>query len=594
MIAINDVRDKVIAMGYYPSDELLYDMYNALVLFNTKAITNGQDIYALCLEGPPGAGKTAYADTYAKLSNELFGNVELVEYQCDPTTGKTELFEDINISAAIRGDADNVNIPGKLIDAIKKVNNGKKVVLFLDEYDKAREETDSFLLQFLQSGKLNSTQHGDLAIKDEYKGNLQVIFCKNDNRKELSGPLSRRVRIIRLDYMEPAIFYKVAHRNLVEEKDNPVSEELLNLVSLMYESAYNNRDIFNRLPSCSEMMIAILDADRLLKSANAPQYIIYNTIIRSMFKSPDDITTFESSINNNKKNKLYEVVNQMKETAKTEDSIDLHSLIAEKIFAQESGKYTKKVDELEKLIDEYNNKFAEIEKNMLRTVEGEIRLQNGNKLIADQLPKAVNIFEDQSKNIKRGFNIYDLANGEWTKVATVNRPKLNTRFALQNIMEHLDKLDITLFDNGILLYDADGYKIIAVNELSENGDSKFTILSNYPILPSVLVSQITKFKDLIKDIYHKQLANYHDIDRLTFDALDNTHDTQLEIDTLIYNDNSLDMEKVQDNLYHYVYNSNDKDNKDYSNDFKCNPADAIALCNKITINQGKVLKNELR
>ena len=248
MIAINDVKNKVEAMGYYPSDELLYDMYNALVLFNTKAITNGQDIYALCLEGPPGAGKTAYADIYAKLSNELFGNVELVEYQCDPTTGKTELFEDINISAAIRGDADNVNIPGKLIDAIKKINNGKKVVLFLDEYDKAREETDSFLLQFLQSGKLNSTQHGDLAIKDEYKGNLQVIFCKNDNRKELSGPLSRRVRIIRLDYMEPVIFYKVAHRNLVEESNNPVSEELLNLVSLMYECTYSDRDSFNRLP----------------------------------------------------------------------------------------------------------------------------------------------------------------------------------------------------------------------------------------------------------------------------------------------------------------------------------------------------------
>ena len=592
MIAINDVKNKVEAMGYYPSDELLYDMYNALVLFNTKAITNGQDIYALCLEGPPGAGKTAYADIYAKLSNELFGNVELVEYQCDPTTGKTELFEDINISAAIRGDADNVNIPGKLIDAIKKVNNGKKVVLFLDEYDKAREETDSFLLQFLQSGKLNSTQHGDLAIKDEYKGNLQVIFCKNDNRKELSGPLSRRVRIIRLDYMEPVIFYKVAHRNLVEESNNPVSEELLNLVSLMYECTYSDRDSFNRLPSCSEMMLAISDADRLLKMANAPQYIIYNSIIRGMFKSEDDITTFESIIKHKKD--LATVVKKMKEVKSEDDKRDLHTLISENVFANESGKYTKKISELEKLIEEYNNKFAEIEKNMLRTVQEEIKLQNGNKLVTDQLPKAVNIFEDQSKNIKRGFNIYDLNGGEWTKVATVNRPKLNTRFALQNIMEHLDKLDITLFDNGILLYDADGYKIIAVNELSKNGDSKFTILSNYPILPSVLVSQITKFKDLIKDIYHKQLGNYHDIDRLTFDAIDNTHDTQLEIDTLIYNDNQLDMEKVQDNVYHYVYNSNSNDNKDYSKDFKCNAADAIALCNKITTNQGKVLKDELR
>lgn len=135
------------------------------------------------MEGPPGAGKTEFAKTYTKLSNELFKNVELVDYQCDATTGKTELFEDINISAAIRGDADNVNIPGKLIEAIKKVNSGKRVVLFIDEYDKAREETDAFLLQFLQSGKINSTQHGDLEIKDEYKGKLQVILCKNDREK---------------------------------------------------------------------------------------------------------------------------------------------------------------------------------------------------------------------------------------------------------------------------------------------------------------------------------------------------------------------------------------------------------------------------
>lgn len=288
MISFNEVKSKIEAMGYYATNELLYDTYNALALFNNLSINPGQDIFAICLEGPPGAGKTEFAKTYTKLSNELFQNVELVDYQCDATTGKTELFEDINISAAIRGDADNVNIPGKLIEAIKKVNDGKRVVLFIDEYDKAREETDAFLLQFLQSGKINSTQHGDLEIKDEYKSNLQVILCKNDMREELSGPLSRRIRIIRLDYMKPALFYKVAHRLLIDEKENPVNDGLLNLVSLMYEKAYADKEMYNRLPSCSEMLIAIEDADRVIKLANAPQSVIYNIIIRNMFKSPSN------------------------------------------------------------------------------------------------------------------------------------------------------------------------------------------------------------------------------------------------------------------------------------------------------------------
>ena len=120
-------------LGYYGSDELLYETFNALCMFDKDDLQKGQDIYALCLEGPPGAGKTKFVDSYVLLCNKLLKDkVSLVSYQCDATTGKSELFEDINISAAISRDGSKVNIPGKLVDAIKKVNNGEKVVLFMD------------------------------------------------------------------------------------------------------------------------------------------------------------------------------------------------------------------------------------------------------------------------------------------------------------------------------------------------------------------------------------------------------------------------------------------------------------------------------
>lgn len=55
--------------------------------------------------------------------------------------------------------------------------------------------------------------------------------------------------------MKPTLFYKVAHRLLIDEKDSPVNDGLLNIVSLMYEKAYANKQMYNRLPSCSEMLL---------------------------------------------------------------------------------------------------------------------------------------------------------------------------------------------------------------------------------------------------------------------------------------------------------------------------------------------------
>ena len=484
MISFNEVKKKVEEMGYYVTDSLLYDTYNALLLFNSSSVNPGQDIFAICLEGPPGAGKTEFAKTYTKLANKLLGNVELVDYQCDATTGKTELFEDINISAAIRGDADHVNIPGKLIEAIKKVNDGKRVVLFIDEYDKAREETDAFLLQFLQSGKINSTQHGDLEIKDNYKGNLQVILCKNDMREELSGPLSRRIRIIRLDYMHPSLFYKVANRLLVEEKDNPVTDGLLNLVSLMYEKAYANKEMYNRLPSCSEMLIAIEDADRMVKMANAPQSVIYNIIIRNMFKSTDDIVTFESSLDrlkNQDESKLAALVKAMKiNTEGKEEGISINSLIAEKVFVDENKKLVQKTQEMQSLIEEYKAKFSLMESERQKAISAEIeriKLENGKLVSTTDVPTAMGNFEDESSNIKRGHNIFELSNGNWTNVAQIKKSHLSHSYFISKLIENASDLDIKIYENGILLKEVGEQKLIVISDMDENGQPQFKVLS---------------------------------------------------------------------------------------------------------------------
>lgn len=560
MIKYDEMKDKIKELGYYATEELLYDTYNSLLLFDSNKISNGQDIYAVCLDGPPGAGKTEFAKTYYKLTNDIFKNVEFVEYQCDATTGKTELFEDINISAAIRGDADNVNIPGKLIDAIKKVNAGKKVILFIDEYDKAREETDAFLLQFLQSGNINSTQHGDLAIKDEYKSNLQVILCKNDFREELSGPLSRRLRMTSLSYMHPFIFKTVATRVLVTERDDKVNDGLINLVSLMYENVYNNKDKYNRLPSCSEMLIALEDADRLLKCCNAPKHIIYNIIVKNMFKSSDDRETFESILDKSENSKLKNLINSMKDSKQDDNEIlDLNELIKSQYFIQEKTMLEDKKNALQRLIDEYKEKFSraeEAKKAEINDKVNNIKLQDG-ELVQTNRPNAISLFQDETARIKRGYDIFNLSDSDWTYVGSIRKNNLYYQFFLSKLMEHINELDIVLYENGILLENVSDYKLIVTCDFKQskanlegtsfNNDIEFNIYFNHILVPDLFLNDILYFSDFINDCYEAQPKTVGAINDEVIGFKDH-----MFIDTLVYSNLDLGYDHVMDKSGHVM------------------------------------------
>lgn len=547
MITHEELKNEMERLGYYPTEELVFEAWNGLFMFGLGEINPGQDIFAACLEGPPGAGKTFYAETYCKLAKQIYNEeVSLVEYQCDATTGKTELFEDINISAAIRGDADKVNVPGKLIEAVKLVNTGKKVVLFIDEYDKAREETDAFLLQFLQSGKINATQHGDLGVIDKYKSNLQVILCKNDFREELSGPLSRRLRIIRLDYMTPEIFHKTAHRVLVEEREKPVNDGLMNMVTLMYNLAYKEKEKYNRLPSCSEMLIALEDANRLLYLANAPQYIIYHTIIKNMFKSLDDIKTFENSLTKNKE--LLELVKDMKNKDTSNKEVDINSIIASKVFVEENKKLVENSTKMKELITKYQKLFQELKKkeeNMIgensnNTETSKINLDGGKLVSTNRIPNVISNFDDSTDYVKRGQNILELSENDWTLATTIKLNDLSdSNFHMEYInylIENAEDFGLVMYENGVLLNPFDDkLKLVAIRVGLE-----YKIMSNYQVIPSNYLTAIKGFVYLVRKFIIEK--------NIQMNADSNSYGIY-NINSLIYDSEDLNYDKIADNVY---------------------------------------------
>ncbi len=546
MVSIGQIKEELEKLGYYATEEIIYEAFNALSIFSNASVNPGQDIYAICLEGPPGAGKTEFAKVYTKLAAKLLNSdVSMVDYQCDQTTGKSELFEDINISAAIAHDPEHVNIPGKLVDAIKKVNEGKKVVLFIDEYDKAREETDSFLLQFLQSGKINATQHGDMEIKEEYKGNLQVFLCKNDAREELSGPLSRRIRILRLDYMLPEVFYKVANRVLISDAKEKVSESLINLISTMYKKAYEDRDLYNRLPSASEMLIAIEDANRLTKYANAPECIIYKTIIKNMFKSPDDIVTFEGSLERtSEKNEkgLKNIIDTMKSSQEVLETKDLNSVIAEKLLYNETQALISKKREMEELISKYKKIFAEMELERRKIISDDIenyKILNGQIELTYDPENIVPSFNDDSNYIKRGKSVFGNIKTNWIEVASVDTLGISHSFLIEEIKKNIAALNIKIYEDGLLIYEDEYFKLIVIKEIID-GQEKYRLMSNNVVNNGIILGQVANFIVLLEKV--KKLQSSMPI------VLKNLNN-ELNISMLVYSNNNIPYSKQDENIY---------------------------------------------
>lgn len=153
-------------------------------------------IPSMLIFGEPGAGKTSFG----KYCAGVLGS-EFIFAPCYEGVGAEQLVYnwDLGILVDAMTDADvkgrHAMKDGYLLQALK-LSNTKKVLLLIDEIDKAKPSVDTFLLSFLQECMLNDPLTGPVKGKKE---NIFIIFTSNKKR-DLEDALDRRFTMIREFY----------------------------------------------------------------------------------------------------------------------------------------------------------------------------------------------------------------------------------------------------------------------------------------------------------------------------------------------------------------------------------------------------------
>ena len=191
---IQETQQRLKDLGYFASE----DLAKIVLLFEAAGKRDKKSIPTLLLQGKSGAGKTFLAETFSKMigSDEKF-------VQCFPRMGTENFQYDVNIEGVMKQDAESSIKAGILLQALQQ-SQESPVVLVIDELDKARPEVDSFLLDFLENGRLTTGT-------DTYeKGKFPIYtFITSNDKREIDEALINRSKRVEVPRPRKDLFLEI-------------------------------------------------------------------------------------------------------------------------------------------------------------------------------------------------------------------------------------------------------------------------------------------------------------------------------------------------------------------------------------------------
>lgn len=217
--------------------------------------------HVLLLSGEPGTGKTSFAYWLA----EQVG-AGVATYLCHAWSGDEDLFAGVDLPALVKGDAQNVIRPG-VLRAVAEASLTERVVLLIDELDKAPARFEALLLGFLE--------RWEYPLAPGYVGranpdNIWVVITHNGMR-EITHPLQRRCFRYKMPFLPPQVEVSLLG-------GGKLATGLVNMANVMRSKPEMSS------PSLSELKRAVKILPLVAGDKNAVRAILFGC----MAKCPED------------------------------------------------------------------------------------------------------------------------------------------------------------------------------------------------------------------------------------------------------------------------------------------------------------------